>query len=160
MTVQPHAHNSSPFFLPKHAKGRFEANGQSFEIEIQTPDLNSVQKRLWGDWGPMYTCTLPADQQFVVRYHCETLGKSSACEFSPPTVGVHSPARVDERARHPLYLEVDDMARNLRIRVYMDETGTPDQLEAMPLCAGMSAAELIFRDGQTVSAHATVVGSP
>jgi len=129
-----HEKNISPFLSPKHFSARVDLAGDTFEIELATPDVSRCARSVWGDWGPMYTFTLGAATGGVrVTYRCDALAVDSTHTLDVSTLHLNSPVLWARRRVHPFYLELEDAARALRFAGYLGPKGEPAVLEVTPL---------------------------
>ena len=140
--------NQLPFFTPKQLSTQLSLCGRLIDIHVQTPDLTSVPTRVWGDWGPMYTCSLTLEQVVQLRYRCQADGLEASYTISPPTIAINSPMFIWERETHPLRLELVDLARGIELHAYMDPEGAVAQVKTRLLRAPYDVDSLIFREVQ------------
>jgi len=137
-----------PFFLAKRFTGTFQVCGRTLALDLHTPDLRALPTHTWGDWGPMHTCSVSIDRITTVSYRCPETGRSATYRLCPPTISLCSPPLVEERARTPLYVEIDDTARGLRLRGYLDRDGEPSKIEVVRLVAGLDVTRTVFREAE------------
>ena len=143
--MSPHDDQMQRFLAPKHFRASFGSGRARYLIEVETPDLRSLDFRVWGDWGPMYCFDLPLDAVFSVRYSEES-GQSARYDVSPPTAAVESPMEALERARYPFLLSFFDAARGLQFRAFMTKDGDVDRVEVTRVNLALDVPKLLFRE--------------
>jgi hypothetical protein len=141
------------FFGAKTLKGTYDRGPDGpIEIEVETPDLSDAPAALWGDWGPMVTCTLASDERVTVRYTCARTRRSATYQIAPRSIGVNSPRMFARRKTQPFYLEVVDVARGLRLRGYMNADGECVELEADPIAHDLDCGALCLAGARNTMA--------
>jgi hypothetical protein len=156
MTAQtPSTETRSTFFGRKRFAASLRAGGREFEVQVTTPDLTQASTTMWGDWGPMYTCSVDVDRFAEVRYRDTATGEEVTRRFSPPTVAIHAPADAAQRKRLPFRIELVDAARGLKLRGWMNADGEVEEAEVVWIHTSIDVPNLIFRpDSVAVDASA------
>ncbi len=134
------------FFTRKTFHGEFRVEGLQVEVAVDTPELLDAAVRMWGDWGPMYSCTLKPEHRVVAVYRCADTGQQSSFRFRPQVVRLLSPPRYETRGRWPLYLEFVDPDRGLCFRAFMNPEGRVEETEVFALHPRLSVLGRLFGD--------------
>jgi|GEM_PF-1437731 len=140
--------NMLQFFDHKHFEMTVSDHGQVFDVIVTVPDLRSCNVDAWGDWGPMYTCHLVDGQHLRVTYRCRETRRTVSYELQGRMVAVNSPMFASERKQTPLYIEVNDFARGIELRGYMNGDGTVVDTSSRIRQRSVAFADLVFREAE------------
>lgn len=107
--------------------------GETSRLRIAMPDLRSAPRRVWGDWGPMYTVSVPPDR--TVHLWIWTPGDAAPAHetLRIDRLRIDSPASASTRAITPLVVELPVPRRRLILQVAYDTHGRPAKAALLPL---------------------------
>ena len=104
--------------------------GESTRVNVTVPDLRSAPRTVWGDWGPMYIVSIPANQAIEVSVRPSTGGVSVIHDqLDVRRLHIDSPMLADVRAVTPLVMKLPLPQDALRLRVFYDAIGQPAKAE-------------------------------
>lgn len=83
-------------------------------VEIRLPNLQSLKKSVWGDWGPMYTFELKSDRPITISYD------NRSKKLDQKSLLIESPMIADEREQFPFYILVEDNDYGFHHYLYLD----------------------------------------
>lgn len=89
---------------------------QSVNIEIKIPDLNNLNYKLWGDWGPCLTFFLEKPNDLLIKY-----GQSKYRPLTQNYFTLDTPIQPNIREIFPFVFILSDQEKNLDFHVYLDQ---------------------------------------
>lgn len=95
-------------------KFTWEHSLHSTQVEVKIPDLTCLECTVIGDWGPMYTFRLNAQNPVLLRYNGVTF------ESLQKDLHVGSPMIAVQRDQHPYFIKIEDSQRGHVFHLYLN----------------------------------------
>ncbi len=102
--------------------------GVESRFRIQLPELRSAPRQVWGDWGPMYTVTVPEDRAITLCISTRT-GETLRETVAARQIQIESPMLADERELTPLVMKLPLNRSGLSLHLFYDAEGLPKRAE-------------------------------
>ncbi len=107
--------------------------GETAHLELSIPDLRSAPRSVWGDWGPMYTVSVPADRKIEVSIRPDPGQASKRETLDLARLQIDSPMFAKVRWRTPLVMKLPMPERGVEFHLFYDTEGRPAKAEVVPL---------------------------
>ncbi len=107
--------------------------GEATHVNVAMPDLRCAPRQVWGDWGPMYTVSLPPDRTIEVSVRTPTDPEITREALDIGKLEIDSPMSAATRRRTPLVVKLPLARRGLGLHVHYDTQGRPAKAEILPI---------------------------
>jgi hypothetical protein len=107
--------------------------GETTHLDLSIPDLRSAPRSVWGDWGPMYTVSVPSDRRIEVSIR--PMGGETARRetLDLDRLQVDSPMFAKVRYETPLVMKLPMPERGVVFHIFYGSDGRPAEAEVVPL---------------------------
>jgi hypothetical protein len=123
---------------------------QRADVTVEMPDLRQAPRSVRGDWGPVYTVSIPAGRYIELRLQLGDSDHTTRERLTLETLTIAAPVLADIRRATPLVMELPLREHNLRIRVFYDTEGRVAKADMAPLL-GNQALVPVQEDRQSVA---------
>lgn len=107
--------------------------GERVDVHVVIPDLRSAARSVWGDWGPMYTVSLPPERKPEVSVRLAMARTATREVLELPRLQIDSPMAARTRRVTPLVMKLPISERGVALHVSYDTRGRPASAEVVPL---------------------------
>lgn len=117
--------------------------GSTTELHVVLPDLRSSPRSMWGDWGPMYTVSLPPEHPVELHISSSTHPTPLRQVLDLSRIAVESPPLAATRVDTPLVMILPIVQEDIRLMLFFDHDGQLVRGELAPLAKGTTASKML-----------------
>ena len=118
---------------------------QKTQLAISIPDLRDAPRRVSGDWGPMYTVSIPPGHPVELAVSAGSDEGQSVERLDIARLQVDSPMLASERRETPLVMKLPVVEQDGLLQLFFDATGTVVRAELHKL-SGTASVQLELMD--------------
>ena len=126
--------------------------GEQRYLHVAIPDLRDAPRHVWGDWGPMYTVSLPHDRSVKVSLRTSSTGAVSREAVAEAHLEVHSPMLASARLQTPLVMKLPLRRQGLLLQICYGVDGKPATAKLSPLSSSAKQRPL-YRSAASTGVH-------
>ena len=117
--------------------------GQTTRLRVSIPDLRGAPRRAWGDWGPMYTVSIPPDRAIEISVDAPFASAPRVEALDLSKLEIDSPMAGALRDLTPLVMKLPLLKQRLHLHVYYDPRGRPTKAKLVPMTSAVGRRALV-----------------